>query len=257
VTDEEVQLPETNLLMGRRWMLFVDGENFTIRGQKVMSEANIPLEPEGGWLKDIYLWLPGWGATTPLLSRWPRIHYARVSTPPPGEPSPLSAVRAYYYTSMPFENERAVTDAKLALRAMRFEPKVFRRLASDKDRPVDERSKAVDLSLATDVLTLAGEDRFDTAVIFSGDGDFVPVVEALKRLGRQVVVGGFVSTTNDDLRIAADDFIDLTGYLTNAWRERYASRARMAERETRRKARDESVVASSELIRPPRSTESG
>jgi Uncharacterized conserved protein len=106
-----------------------------------------------------------------------------------------------------------------------------------------ERSEAVDrkpsnLALATDVLTLAGEHQYEVAVIFAGDGDYVPVVEAVKRLGRHVVVGFFEGAENglsDELRIAADDFVDLAPALVRTWksandsRERDATIARNAE----------------------------
>ena len=133
---------------------------------------------------------------------------------------------------MPYESAISVTATKLALRELGFEPRLFPR-RRDKSKladvpPGDERdevlarwkSKAVDLALATDVLTLAGEGRYEVAVIFAGDGDYVPVVEAVKRLGRHVVVGFFAGKghgLSDDLRIAADGFVDLTPYLVNSW----------------------------------------
>jgi uncharacterized LabA/DUF88 family protein len=49
------------------------------------------------------------------------------------------------------------------------------------------------------------------AAIFAGDGDYVPVVEAVKRLGKHVVVGFFGdSGMSDELRIAAYDFVNLS-----------------------------------------------
>jgi len=112
---------------------------------------------------------------------------------------------------MPHENADVVRQARLEIRQAGFEPRVFPRRRG--------KSKAVDLSLATDVLTLAGENQYDVAVIFAGDGDYVPVVEAVKRLGRHAVVGFFEGEgLSDDLKIAADDFIDLTPQIVAGWR---------------------------------------
>lgn len=69
----------------------------------------------------------------------------------------------------------------------------------------------MDLELAIDALQLA--DTVDHYVLFSGDGDFRVLVEALQRRGRKVSVVSTVSTQPsmiaDDLRRQADQFIDL------------------------------------------------
>ena len=69
----------------------------------------------------------------------------------------------------------------------------------------------MDVDLAVGALELAG--RIDHAVVFSGDGDLRPVVEALQRQGVRVSV---VSTTRsqppmiaDEMRRQADNFIEL------------------------------------------------
>ncbi len=51
--------------------------------------------------------------------------------------------------------------------------------------------KAVDVKLATDLLKL--KDIYDTAIIISGDQDYVPAVEALKDLGKSIVNVSFLT----------------------------------------------------------------
>ncbi|MDV7341460.1 NYN domain-containing protein [Terasakiella sp. A23] len=70
----------------------------------------------------------------------------------------------------------------------------------------------MDIELAIDVMEMA--EHLDHIVIFSGDGDFRRLVEAVQRKGVRVTV---VSTTKsnppmvaDELRRQADNFIDLT-----------------------------------------------
>ena len=69
----------------------------------------------------------------------------------------------------------------------------------------------MDMEIAVDMMELA--PRLDHAVLFSGDGDFRPVVEALQRKGVRVSVVSTVKTqpamASDDLRRQADSFIDL------------------------------------------------
>ena len=51
--------------------------------------------------------------------------------------------------------------------------------------------KGVDVELALDVLDYAHDDRFDIAVLVSGDQDFVPLVRKVTSLGKQVLVAYF------------------------------------------------------------------
>ena len=46
--------------------------------------------------------------------------------------------------------------------------------------------KGVDIDLAVDMLSGAFEDRYDTAILVSSDGDFKPVVQAVQRRGKRV-----------------------------------------------------------------------
>ncbi len=69
----------------------------------------------------------------------------------------------------------------------------------------------MDIELTVDALELAG--TVDHFVLFSGDGDYRYLVEALQKKGRKVSVASTVSTQPamiaDDLRRQADHFIDL------------------------------------------------
>ncbi len=69
----------------------------------------------------------------------------------------------------------------------------------------------MDIELAVDALELV--PTVDHFILFSGDGDFRSLVEALQRKGRKVSVISTVSTQPpmiaDDLRRQADHFIDL------------------------------------------------
>ena len=69
----------------------------------------------------------------------------------------------------------------------------------------------MDIELAIDAMELA--DGIDHAVLFSGDGDFRSLVEALQRKGKKVSVVSTMASQPpmiaDDLRRQADHFIDL------------------------------------------------
>lgn len=69
----------------------------------------------------------------------------------------------------------------------------------------------MDIELAVDAMEIV--EHVDHVVLFSGDGDFRSLVEALQRRGRKVSVVSTLQTQPpmiaDDLRRQADHFIDL------------------------------------------------
>ncbi|MEM6577946.1 MAG: NYN domain-containing protein [Pseudomonadota bacterium] len=69
----------------------------------------------------------------------------------------------------------------------------------------------MDIELAVDAMELA--PRIDHIVLFSGDGDFRPLVESLQRQGVRVSVVSTIRSQppmiSDDLRRQADNFIEL------------------------------------------------
>lgn len=51
---------------------------------------------------------------------------------------------------------------------------------------VEYSVKGDDIHLGVDMVALAYEDQYDTAVLVSGDGDFVPAVKRVQKLGKKV-----------------------------------------------------------------------
>jgi uncharacterized LabA/DUF88 family protein len=69
------------------------------------------------------------------------------------------------------------------------------------------RKANLDVEIAVDMLSLAG--KYDTAVLVSGDEDFVYAVNAVAYKGCRVEVAGFRSNTAPKLIDVADFFIDI------------------------------------------------
>ena len=69
----------------------------------------------------------------------------------------------------------------------------------------------MDMELAIDVMEIA--EHIDHIVLFSGDGDFRAVIEAVQRRGMRVSVVSTIKSNppmaSDDVRRAADNFVDL------------------------------------------------
>lgn len=81
-------------------------------------------------------------------------------------------------------------------------------------RPYDshgERQKGVDVDMACNVMYHAAAGNFDVAVLVTGDGDFVPLVEFLKIMGKRVEVASFECSLSKWLRRSADRIMILDG----------------------------------------------
>ena len=93
----------------------------------------------------------------------------------------------------------------------------------------------MDIELAVDAMEMA--EHIDHAVLFSGDGDFRSLVEAVQRKGVRVSVVSTITTqppmVADELRRQADEFVDLVHLASRIGRdpvERAERTSRFAER---------------------------
>jgi uncharacterized LabA/DUF88 family protein len=111
-------------------------------------------------------------------------------------------LRAFFYTGVDTNAERQqgflLWMRRNGFRVIQKELKTF----------YDGTRKAnLDVEIAVDMLSLAG--RYETAVLVSGDEDFVYAVNAVAYKGCRVEVAGFRSNTAPKLIDVADYFIDL------------------------------------------------
>jgi NYN domain-containing protein len=66
------------------------------------------------------------------------------------------------------------------------------------------------LSLPFDMVVGAFNEAFDVAVLISGDAEFIPAVQEVKRRGHLVVLGAVVDNAlSDPLRRAVDRFVPI------------------------------------------------
>ncbi|MEA1964773.1 MAG: NYN domain-containing protein [Candidatus Aerophobetes bacterium] len=67
--------------------------------------------------------------------------------------------------------------------------------------------KGVDIKIASDMLKLAYNNSYDTVILVSGDGDFVPAVKGVQDLGKHVENAYFERGHSDYLFETCDNFI--------------------------------------------------
>ena len=76
---------------------------------------------------------------------------------------------------------------------------------------VSERmQKEVDMSMGCTMVALAYQDAYDTAIVVSGDRDFLPAIEMIESLGKTVEIASFLSSKSSELARGADVFHNLS-----------------------------------------------
>jgi len=165
-----------------RVMMFVDGENLAKRYGAILKtdapRSHVAYEP------DVYVW-------------------SRYATRING---PQDFIRRYYYTSAPGDQPSRDAIAE-RLRELGIEaPRVFYRSRNG-------RSKRVDITLATDMLTHAHRENYDIAILVAGDEDYVPLVEAVKGEGRRVVLWFVPDGLSPALRSSVDHYWNMSELL--------------------------------------------
>lgn len=66
--------------------------------------------------------------------------------------------------------------------------------------------KGVDIMIAVDMLTLGYQNTYDTAILVSGDGDFVSAVVGVQNLGKHVENAYFKRGQSQNLKKTCDKF---------------------------------------------------
>jgi uncharacterized LabA/DUF88 family protein len=211
-----------------KWMMFVDGENFVQRGGEFLASHKLfeqvsrkskeyrpPIESRYCGEKGSFLWIPGQSPTLPYLEI-PRsmedIYPQEIELTKKFILQPRAS-RATYYTSAKADAPK-LKAIRMSLQALGFHPDVFHKTS-------DGRCKGVDISLARDFLLHGFQGNYDVAILVTGDGDFTPLVEEVKRFGRSVCLAfpGKIDSQglSPDLVLACDDFIDLSEALRFGW----------------------------------------
>ena len=125
-------------------------------------------------------------------------------------------VRFYYYNA-PLDRRK---DEKSYMKQQRFFDKIRKMpkckfvLCRMQKRKVDGKIiyevKEDDIRLAVDMVKLAYNNAYDTAILVSSDGDFVPAIQAVKEIGKNVENIGFENRVSYHLQQESDKFVKLT-----------------------------------------------
>lgn len=132
-------------------------------------------------------------------------------------------VRVYYYTASLDKNYVAPKGHKSGKETYAKQQQFFEKLRKipyfelilcrmQKDivnGKIQYSVKEDDIHLAVDMVKLAYNGVYDTAILVSSDGDFVPAIEIVKEVGRKVENIGFKSKFSWHLKFKCDRYIQL------------------------------------------------
>jgi len=213
--------------------LYVDGESHFIRSEecwKAVFEGETTLENLAE-TSPTFRQRGGFRPQYPLANDEKRFALYRPAkyfwdffVPSCYHPLPTNLSRAVYVTSSSGdENEK--DRARRVIRRNGFEPVVLDELAMLKKRRENqlsqlrliEKPKGVDIALATRVLEDAYVGAFQSCFLCTSDADFIPVVQAIRRIGKAVYVLGYREALGERsvFEYMPDAFLDLGELMRN------------------------------------------
>ena len=120
---------------------------------------------------------------------------------------PRRLVRSHFYTAISNQSEGKIDFINfLKLNGFKVITKEVKSY-NEADTSTRNVRSSLDMEMAIDVVELA--PFLDSVIICSGDGDFLPLLDAVGRMGRHVEVCALREMTSTDLIAAADVYTDL------------------------------------------------
>jgi uncharacterized LabA/DUF88 family protein len=173
-----------------QFMAFIDGENLTFRYQAMCNDGRVPYG-DVVHRQDEFVWRSQFGVQ-----------------------GLIDVKRANYYTSA-VGDEPKVAELCSFIRKTRFcqnavapihvnlVPSVFKKVRAS------EKISTVDVQLAVDAMTHSSQSHVDGVILCTGDSDFVPLAEAIMRLGKRLYIHAFSNGLSPRIASLGDEFISL------------------------------------------------
>lgn len=136
-----------------------------------------------------------------------------------------SELRIFYYTAYPAEGTRDYSiDGKHKFftylkKGLGFvvQKKELKRITTHSDTGDSIQEKGnMDVEMTIDVIHNAF--KYDTAILFSGDSDFLALVTYLKNIGKKVYIFSSKNNISQELRTGGDGYFDVLNLEEDIWR---------------------------------------
>ena len=185
-------------------LIFVDGENLTLRYQEMIRAGRVPA-PGNVHIQDCFVW--NQRVLDDNLWNLKRVsYYTSVS----GSDEYVRQVREQI-AAVRFNSRTGVVGARMGgasytTRDGQIVP--FVRKKSSRSR----KESICDIAITVDVMRACYRDHAKIIWLFSGDGDFLSLLNEIVHNGKSAYVSALSSGFNEDIRFAVDEFILLDKY---------------------------------------------
>ena len=175
----------------RRMMVFIDGENLIMRFQDMKKTYKINehlFQNDTSIINDVYVW------------NWHMLPCVGMH----------EVIRCTLYTYVQGDPVKT-KDVENTIRILTF-PKHRNSMLPNLITPCifnkkkGGKAKGVDIGICVDALSHAARDHYDTAVIISGDKDYLKLLKEIQSYGKQCYICAFSEGLSDELKNAADCF---------------------------------------------------
>ena|ERR1035437_867413 len=135
-----------------------------------------------------------------------------------------TSIKVYYYTAYPATGTRTYSlDGKhkfytFLKKGLKFEvrkKKLKRISVIDEHGEIIQEKGNMDVEMTIDAVYFS--KNYDTAVLFSGDSDFLALVNYLKRGGKKVYIFSSKNNVSQELRTGADGYTDVLKIKADIW----------------------------------------
>ena len=177
-------------------LIFIDGENLVFRYKEMLAAGGVP-RPDNIYIEDCFIW----------NQRVLNDHIWRVK-------------RLSYYTSVIGDDDR-VRKVREQISSTKFECTTDRNTGVTsirngqivpfvrKKNARSRKESICDIAISVDIMRACYRDHAETVWLFSGDGDFVHLINEVVHSGKCAYVSAFSSGLNGELQHVVDEFLPL------------------------------------------------
>jgi uncharacterized LabA/DUF88 family protein len=181
-------------------LVFVDGENLSIRYSEMIRAGRIP-SADNIIFEDCFIWNNN--ILKQHLWNLKRISYYTSCV---GDDPKINAVR------------EKISSTIFSVSAEMLSMNVFRNYSGQiipfvrKKSSKSKKEGICDISIAVDIMRACYRDHAQSIWLFSGDGDFIQLCQEIVHSGKMVVASAFSSGLCPEIPMVVDEFISLDKY---------------------------------------------
>ncbi len=184
-------------------LIFVDGENLTMRYQEMVRAGRVPA-PDNVHIPDCFIW--NQRVLDDHIWNLKRISYYTSVT---GDDDQVRQVRDRIASVM-FRCKTATIAGPLSPSFTTRDGQIVPYVRKKSQR--SRKESICDIAIAVDVMRACYRDHAGIIWLFSGDGDFMSLLNEVVHSGKAAYVSALSSGLNEDIRLYVDEFRLLDKY---------------------------------------------